>query len=85
VLLDGFVVGIEGGFEEEDGGDAAGHFLDVTDFLDGEGAAKERLLTVREPFFDDLASADGLVLDASRKPGPIGRATELSIAISSKR
>jgi len=29
VLLDGFVVGVEGGFEEEDGGDAAGYFLRI--------------------------------------------------------
>ncbi len=29
VLLDGFVVGVESGLEEEDGGDASGHFLEL--------------------------------------------------------
>jgi hypothetical protein len=41
VLLDGFVVGVEGGFEQEYCGNAAGHLLDVANFVLGEGAAKE--------------------------------------------
>jgi hypothetical protein len=45
VLLDGFVVGVEGGFEEEDGGDATGHFLDARDFTFGESGLPTRLRT----------------------------------------
>ncbi len=45
VLLDGFVVGVEGGLKEkeEDGRDAASHFLDVADFVFGKGPAQEGL------------------------------------------
>ncbi len=43
VLLDCFVVGVEGGLKEEDGGDAAGHFLHVADFVFGKGPAQEGL------------------------------------------
>ena len=61
MLLDGFGVGVEGGFEEEDGGDTAGHFLDVTDFVFGERAAEQRLFAVGEPFLDDLVAAEGVL------------------------
>jgi hypothetical protein len=53
MLLDGFVVGVESRLEEKDGGDAAGHFLDVADFVD-EGSPEYRLLAIGEPFLDDL-------------------------------
>jgi len=43
VLLDCFVVGVEGGLKEEDGGDTTGHFLDVADFVSGKGPAQEGL------------------------------------------
>jgi len=66
VLLDGFVVGVEGGFEEEDGGDAAGHLLDVADFVFGEGAAEERRFAVGEPLLDDLISTYRVLLNPFR-------------------
>jgi len=50
VLLDGFVAGIEGGFEEEDSGDATGHFLDVANFVFGERTAEKRLFAVGSHF-----------------------------------
>jgi hypothetical protein len=59
VGLYGFVAGVQCGFEEEDGSDAAGHFLDVADFVFRERAAKQRFFAVREPFLDDLITADG--------------------------
>ena len=80
MLLDGFVVGVEGGLEEEDGGDAAGHFLDVTDFFGGEGAAEKGLFAVGEPFFDDLIAADGVVPDFQRNVGPVGEFVEIDVA-----
>ena len=80
VLFDGFVVGVEGGFEEEDGGDAAGHFLDVTDFVSGEGAAEERFFAVGEPLLDDLIAADGVVPDFGRDVSPQGDLIQVNIA-----
>jgi hypothetical protein len=65
VLLEGFVVGVAGGFKEEDGGDAAGHLLDVANFVLGERAAEERLFGIGEPFFDDLISAYRVLLTRS--------------------
>jgi hypothetical protein len=41
VLNDGSLARAEGGLKEEDGGDAAGHLLDVADFVLGEGTVKE--------------------------------------------
>jgi len=46
MLLDVFVVGVESEFEEEDGGDASGHFLDVADFVFGERATVEWFFAV---------------------------------------
>jgi len=39
--LNGFVVGVEGGFKEEDGGNAARHFLDIADLVYRERATQE--------------------------------------------
>lgn len=69
--LDGFVVGVEGGLKKEDGGDATGHFLDVTHFVFGEGASEERLFAIGKPFFYDLIAADRVAPDAGRNVAPV--------------
>ena len=51
MLLDGFIVGVEAELKEEDGGDAAGHFLDVADFVFGKAAAEKWLFAVRRATF----------------------------------
>src|SRR5260370_41177039 len=43
VLLDGFVVGVEGGLKEEDGSDAAGQFRGAGDFGFGKSPGHEGL------------------------------------------
>ena len=80
VLLDGFVVGVEGGFEEADGGDAAGHFLDVADFVFSERTAEKKLLTIGKPLLDDLVAADGVLPNAGWDVGPIGGVVEIDVA-----
>ncbi len=80
MLLYGFVVGVEGGLEEEDGGDAAGHFLDVANFFFGEGATEQSLFAVRKPLLDDLVAADGVIPNAGRNVGPVGGLVEIDIA-----
>ena len=72
VLLYGFVVGVEGGFEEEDGGDAASHFLHIADFVLREGAAEQRLFAVGKPLLDDLVASDGVFPNSGWDVGPVG-------------
>lgn len=79
-MIDFFVVGIELGFEEKDGGDAPRHFLDVFDFLDGQGPAEEEQFAIGKPLFDDLIAADGVVPGAGRNVGPAGGAVEIDVA-----
>jgi hypothetical protein len=67
---DGLVAGVEGGAEEEDGGDAAGYLGEVTGFVFVEGAAEEGVLAVAEPLFEDLVAAEGVVPDVDGDGGP---------------
>ena len=55
------IIGVEGGFEEEDCGDAAGDVHYFASFVGGQGAAEEFVLTIAEPFLDYLIAADGVM------------------------
>ena len=80
MLLDGFIVGVESRLEEEDGGDAAGHFLNVADFVFGEDAAEKGLFAIGKPLLDDLVAADGVFPDLEWNVGPVGRVVEVDVA-----
>jgi hypothetical protein len=78
VGFDELVVDVEGGAEEEDGGDAASHFLDVANLVDGGGASKERLFAIGELLLDDLIAANGVVPDFFGDVGPVGNVKRVS-------
>ena len=80
VLLDGFVVGVEGGFEEKDGSNSAGHLLDVANFVFRKRAAEKGLVAVGEPLLDDLIAADGVMPDSNGNIRPVGDVVEVDIA-----
>jgi hypothetical protein len=81
VGFDGLVIGVEGRFEEENGGDAASHFLNVADFIIGKRAAEERQFAVREPLLDDLIATDGVVPDFFGDVGPESVLIELVVGL----
>ena len=57
--------------EGNQGGDAAGHTGHFAGFLDADVAPQDFLLAVREPFFDDLAPADGEFPNTNRDVFPV--------------
>ena len=56
----GRVVGVQGGVEGEEGGEAADVFGEVERFVGGERAAEEDGFAVAEPFLEHLITAEGL-------------------------
>jgi hypothetical protein len=54
---DGLVVGVEGGSDKEDGGDATGDVAELADLLWREGPVEDRLLVVGEPLLEDGVTA----------------------------
>ena len=76
---DGLVAGVEGGAEQEDGGDAADDLGEVFGFVLVEGAAEEGVFAVAEPLLEDLVAAEGVVPDIDGNCGPMGVAAEISI------
>jgi len=65
------IVGVEGGFEEEDCGDAAGGVHYFACIVGGERAAEEFVLAIAEPFLDHLIAANGVVPDVRDKRRPL--------------
>lgn len=76
---DGLVAGVEGGAEQEDGGDAADDLGEVFGFVLVEGAAEEGEFAVAEPLFENLVAAESVVPDVDRDGGPEGRAVEVDV------
>src|ERR1039458_7216471 len=71
-LLRGAVVHVEGRREQEDCCDAPRRLGNVPGFLDGEGSVKEFLLSVTEPFLDDLVATKRVLPNAQRDVAPVG-------------
>ena len=82
---DGAVAGVEGGAEEEDGGDAADNLGEVCGLVGAKGAVQEGRrgfrgeLAVAEPLLEDLIAAEGVIPDVDGHGGPVGVAVEMDI------
>ena len=80
MTFDRAVILVQGGFHQEDGGDAAGHLLHPADLIFGQRAAQQLFLAVGEPFLDDLVAADGVFPNPQRDVLPVGHVVQVDIA-----
>jgi len=82
---DGAVALVEGGAEEQDGGDAADDLGEIGGFFRAECAVEEGRggfggeLAVAEPLFEDLMAAEGVVPNVDGDGGPVCVAVEVDI------
>ena len=70
--FDRAVILVQGWFQQQDGGDAAGHLLHPADLVFGHRAGQQLFLAVGEPFLDDLLAADGVLPNTERNVLPVG-------------
>jgi hypothetical protein len=76
------IIGVEGGFEEKDCGDAAGDVHYFARFVGGQGAAQEFVLAIAEPFLDHLIAANGVIPNPRRNVSPIGHIVQINVTSS---
>ena len=76
---DRFVAAVEGGAEEEDGGDSAHNLGEVRGLFRVEGTAKQREFAIAEPLFQHLVASERVIPNVDRDRRPKRLSVEMDI------
>src|SRR5450830_1456274 len=79
VRLHPHVVRVERRFEQQDGGDAAGHLGDVARLVGPQVTPEQGALTVAEPLLHHLVAADRILPDAGGDAAPVGDVVQVDV------